>query len=511
MENKFKINGSLIEVSESNNEDYTKKYAKFLLCPLDEGNENGKGIKSEDLSEAELKTLTGQPLVTKVIYNEQTKQYDFGGHEMKTSYKIDDYGRVIKFNDFTSTNPIGYHTEVSIEDVEIDGIVKKCIVATVCLWTRYYHAMEVIKRLGNKLRTSWEVSYESTYEEGGVTWLKGILFLANCTLGTNVIPAYSDAGLLEVASKDNIMDEFEQAFIEDLKNINEDFNAEISAKNNINNNTENEGGHKNMADENKNNVELSALTSRDLRDKVRSAIYSTEGNGRWYYDILIYPYDYTAYAKIEGKDFCDEDFCKFTYVVNSDNTISLTNQEDVKMVFIPKDENNTDVAELQTSLSQKETELSNKLNDIVKLGETIKGLETSLSEKETIISELSPIKERYEQEQIEKAELEKQSKIEVLKTEALSSQYVTEEDFETSEVLKTALSELDEKVIKTFIADRVIEQASKQKKEPKEELNEKQTNNNVEISSVDLSSTQEYSYTDDLKNDSFYKILHGYK
>ena len=511
MENKFKINGSLIEISEVQNEDdYTRKYAKFLLCPLDEGNENGKGIKSEDLSKAELKTLVGQPLVTKVIYNEKTKQYDFGGHEMKTSYKIDDNGKIIKFNDFTSTNPIGYHTEVSIEDIEIDGIIKKCITATVCLWTRYYHAMEVIERLGNDLRTSWEVSYESTYDEDGVSWLKGILFLANCTLGTNVIPAYSSAGLLEVASKDDIVEEFEQAFVEDLKNINKDFNAEISAKNNINNNLENEGGHNDMADEKKNNVELSALTSRDLRDKVRSAVYSTEGNGRWYYDILIYPYDYTAYAKIEGKDFCDEDFCKFTYVVNSDNTISLTNQEDVKMVFIPADENNTAVAELQTSLSEKETELSNKLNDIVKLGETIKGLEASLSEKETIISELSPIKEKYDQEQIEKAELEKQTKIETLKNEALSSKYVTDEDFKTNETLKTALSELDEKAIKTFIADRVIEQATKQKKEAKEEVNKVQTNN-IETSSIDLSSTQEYNYTDDLKNDSFYKILHGYK
>ena len=54
----YSINGNLIEISEVNYEnDKSRKKAKFLLCPLNESNGNGVGIKSSEISQAELNTL----------------------------------------------------------------------------------------------------------------------------------------------------------------------------------------------------------------------------------------------------------------------------------------------------------------------------------------------------------------------------------------------------------------------------------------------------------------------
>jgi hypothetical protein len=496
LENLFEINGNLISVAEQSS-DPSRKIAKFLLCPLDEANANGKGIKESDLTAEELNTLVGQPLVTKVIFNEKTKQYDFSGHLRKQVYKIDDNGNVIKFSDFTSTNPIGYHTEVNIEDVQFGDVSKRCLVASVTLWTRYYRAMEVIDRLGENLHTSWELSYENSYSENGVEWLKGILFLANCCLGTDITPAYRDAGLLEVAEEQE--DELAMAMLEDINNINQ--NESIQSDNDSVENKLNEqdkGGIVDMA-EIKNKTEMSSLNTADLRSKVTSAIYATEGNNRYYYGVIVYPYDFVAYAQLDSQDSVSDDYTKFTFVVNSDDTISLTSQEDVKMVFVSKVQNEEQIAELQkqldeanVSLSEKEVELSTKIDEIVKLGETIQSQKDTIAEKEDVIAQLEPIRQQMEQAEAEKKEAEIAEKKENLRQMALTSKYFTEAEIEASEDMKKAIEELDEKQIKCLIAEKVVEVASKVEVEKKEvsETSEKE----IEVS-TDLNAEQQYDYS----------------
>ena len=90
-----------------------------------------------------------------------------------------------------------------------------------------------------------------------------------------------------------------------------------------------------------------------------------------------------------------------------------------------------------------------------------------------------------------------------MKEKAISSTYVSEKDFEENEVLKTALSELDEKTIKAFIADRVIAEASKQ-------VEEKQAISEVETTkepTIDMSSVQEYNYASELENDPMANLI----
>lgn len=78
--NNLQLKGKMLSLCES--EDGTKLFGKILVCPLDEGNLNGKGIKKTDLSESELKTLIEQPIVAKVIKN-SNGELDFSGHELK--------------------------------------------------------------------------------------------------------------------------------------------------------------------------------------------------------------------------------------------------------------------------------------------------------------------------------------------------------------------------------------------------------------------------------------------
>lgn len=482
----YKINGSLIEVSES--EDNTKRTAKFLLCPLDEANLNGKGIKKADISEDELKTLIGQPLVTKLIYNSKTNTYDFSGHLRKKAYKRDNNGNVIEYSDFTSTSPIGYHTDVSIEDIDFgDSAIKSCIVGVVTLWTRYYHAMEVIDRLGTSLNTSWELEYDETYDEDGVTWLKGIKFLANCVLGTNINPAYKDAGLLEVAEEEQ--DELAEAMKEDLILLSsQSDNSDRNIKE-----TNNKGGHNNMADENK--TELSSLTMEDLYSKVRKAIRKATDEDKWYYISYLYPIDFKAIAH----SYEDEEtkFVEFTYAVSENGDVSITGKTDVEMVFVPKLDNEIEISKLKDQLSSKETELSQKVDEIVKLGETIQSLNDSIAEKDKEISELEPIKQEMAEKKAKEEEAELTKKKCELSEMLIASKYFTKEEIEISEEIQGLINNLDESALKIKIAEKVVEQASKiveTKSDSKENKDDKKSK--TEISS-DLNSQSEYDYDDD--------------
>lgn len=451
----IKFEGGLIKLSEINeeNSDDTKLFAKFLICPLNEGNGNGYGIKEEDITQEELDTLINQPVVTKLIYDDKKKQYDFSGHLTKKTYKIEKNGNVVKFTDFTSTTPLGFHQGVSIEDVEIKGEMKRCIVADVCIWTRYYHAIEVIKRMGNNLRSSWELRNAEEYEENGVTWLKGIFFLANCLLGSKVPPAYEDAGLLEVAeqSEGEQVDEIAQAMFTDIAEQYK--NSEKIKEDNM--------ADKNKTIEPKEDTKTSSIEQEDLRGKIRKAIYSLEVSGRYYWDILVYPYDYVAYAKIDGDGYNVDDFCKFTFSVNSDNTISITSQEDVKMVFMSKAEYDTNMSEAEKKAEEAETKLSEKNDEIITLGKTIKEKEAELVEKDTKIAELQPYMDKVKEAEKAEQEAQKETKMAELNKMLVDTGYFTEEEVKQSEEIQSLVSELNEDGIKKILADKVVEAAKK--------------------------------------------------
>lgn len=521
------FNGSLISIAE-NKEDETKVIAKFLVCPLDVLNANKVGLREKDLTDEEKVGLVGEPLVCKVVKNIHG-DYDFSGHNMKKFKEIDKDGNIVTRTDF-DTSPIGYHTEMSIEEVELDGVKRRCFVATANIWKRYWRAIEVIERLGDSLRTSWEIGYKDFYIDKGGKWIRNINWLGNCVLGENVKPAYSSAGLLEVAEESAEM-QLVIAFTEDLEqqgsiaeksvedinmpkggnemaentekvveeieateqtqeaeSVEETTTEESTQENEPNNEIEDSakcGGNKKVkkAEEDEEDeedledsakcgdkkkkakaekeTETSAMTMDDIYNKVREAI--NKDGDEYYYIVRLYPLEFKVIACKCWSDDAEDEMVEFTYVVDENEEIHTTGKRDVRMVFVSKD--------IYVSQS---TELSEKVENIVKLGEIIQSKDTIISEKDTIIkeketvisekdviiSELEPFKAQIEEMQRVQREAELSEKRESLRKFALSSKYITEEDIETSEVIKQAIENLDEKAIKVAIAEKVIEVAS---------------------------------------------------
>lgn len=490
MDNMIKVDGKLLAMSSNESGDLI---GKFLICPLDELNANKVGLKKDDLTDEELLGLTNKPIVTKVIKNSDG-EYDFSGHNFKVKSEVDENGNIVKVNTF-DTEAVGFHTNVSVEDIEFaNGLVKECIVAEAIIWARYEKAIEVIQRLGNSLKTSWEIAYsEYCFADGG-KWIKGLEWLGNCLLGSKVKPAYKDAHLLEIAEEDEDV-ELALAFSEDISNLNKNKNNE-------------ECGGKEM--DNVNKIEVAQLSMGDLESRIRRAIYATEGEGRWYYGILIYPLDNVAYAKLEKcGDSKTEDYTKFTYTVNSDDTVSITGQQDVQMVFVPAEEMQTalankdnEIAEVKAELSKKETEISESADRVIKLGETITEKDTVIAEKDVVIAELETYKAQIEEINKEKEAVEIAEKKENLKAIAKAS--FTDAEIEVSEELQSAIESLDEVKVKTMVADRVFEIAcakTNEVKEKKVEVSEKELE--VKTDNVD------YGYTG--ANNPIYAMIKKHK
>lgn len=472
---KIKFNSNVISLSES--EDGTKLSGKVLVCTLDEGNLNGKGIKADDLTEEELKTLIEQPAVCKVI-KDISGNLNLSGHEMKKVQEFNPETKKLETKVYFDTNPIGFFTTSEIEDIEIDGQNKKCIVANVTFWTRYTNAISVIKRLfdeGN-LHVSYELTFTEKYEEENITWLKGICFFGVAILGSGVSPAYPVASVIELSELDKIDIELAQAFTQDLINLKD---IDTSSEDEVENiNISNQGGKK--VEKNKN--DMASLTDNDLYTRVRKAINSVDTN-KWYYISYLFPMEYRAIAhNWEDKD---TEFVEFKYSVNSDDTISITSQTNVEMKFVPLTEiaeKDAKIEELSTTLSEKENELSAKIESITKLGEEI-------TAKDTQIAELTPYKEKFEA--IEKAEKDAEiaQKKEELKTLATKGGYITTEEIETSEEIKGYIEALDEKSIKAIIAERVIAklETSEKENEPNKEVEVSETKNKVAKTNINTS------------------------
>lgn len=503
-----------VEVSESQDNSYMN--VKFIICNFDV-NKNNVMLNRETI-DSWIETLIMKPIVG-LIKTNKDNELDFTSHQAKKVYELIN-GQIqekLKFG----TDAFGVFDSVQIETIDdVEYITANCRI-----WRRFENCCKIIQdRFDNNepLNTSWEISIVNSNKKSingkMVKVINDGVFIGHALLSKYTSPAYDCSGMLEVAEEQE--DEFVQAVINDLNEINkieisknkskiivEDEKEEISVQSDENSvenklNKDNEGGHEIMTNGKKDNTELSALNSDDLRSKVISAIYATESGNRYYYGVIVYPYDYIAYAKLDSKDSISDDFTKFNFVINSDDSVSLTGQEDVKMVFVPKMENDDSLAEIQNkldlaneTLSKKETELSEKIDEIVKLGETITSQKETIDSKDAEISELQPLKEQIEKAEEEKKQAEMAEKREDLKKMALSSKYFTEAEIETSEELKKAIAELDEKQIKCLIAERVVEQASKIKDESKDETSEKSKNVDVEMS-TDINANQKYDYKD---------------
>lgn len=417
---KFLLSSTPIEISEFANH----KEATFLISVLDEYNLNDVLIEKDE-GEKYHSSIIGYPILAYLKYDKDGKPNDFGGHELRAKYNSD----TKEIDYYFATFPIGSVTESWIEEREVDGYegLKNVIMIKTKLWkSRFPEYFKVFDKLwedGN-ISSSWEISSSETKKTKKGKILKVFEFIGNCLLGSNVQGAVKGAGVLEVASNDGMNYDLSNALLHDIHN-NTDSAEQVDENNPY------EGGNEEMP-KNKEN-ELSAMTDNDIYTKVRKAI-NASNEDKWFYVAALYPYDYKAIAYTWDRS-SDEDYVQFNYTVNSDETISITSQEEVKMTFVKKEEVATQISELEDKLSSAE-------KDIAEAGKSITELSKEKEALETQVSELAKYKEKVEE--LEKAELEKQlaEKKEELKAFALEDELIASEELESDETLSTIISEL---------------------------------------------------------------------
>ena len=450
----------------------------FILCDFST-NANGKKIKREGV-EDKLSTMINMPLVGRLkTVNGKT---DFMGHNKKTKYEVIN-GEVIN-KTYLDTDALGVYTECEIR--EIDGVEYIC--GKAILWNRFENAKRVILdrfENGDSIKTSWEMIITQSHNEiedgKTIDVIDDFYFIGNCLLGSNVTPAFKCAGIqeLEVAEEDKFNEELSSAIAQDINNLKEGGDGMEKEK---------ESMETEVSEE---QIEVSALTLGDIRRKVCQLAWELEREeDYWLYDSIIYPLENTAYFKKEGAEELDDDYLKVVYSVGENNEVSLVSKENVKMTFVPK-ESVVEVSEIEGVRA----ELSEKVDSIVKLGETLAEKEALISERDKTIAELEVFKETVAEIEKEKAEAELEKKRKACSEAALSSGYITEADIEASEEMKQAIAEADMDKVKLFIAEAVL------KNVVKTEVSEEKTENTKEIEvSTDLNSSSNYEYSGESGN-----------
>lgn len=491
------------------------KEAIFLISVLDEPDGYGR-IIPEEAGKKYHKTIIGFPIVAKLIKNVFGKPVDFGGHELVVTK--DKNGK--KHSKFLTT-AIGSVTDAWIEEREVEGYdeEKKCILIKCKLWvTRFPEYFKVFDKLWDegKIQSSWELTATKIEKKDGFSIYKVFEFIGNAILGSQKTPAVQGAGVIEYAELDEDYDtKLAEALGKDIANLDIDYEemevTDLASKvkketsvvdtelkeletptvaeteeNNIasepeveesiaeateevvgDTNEETEIAETPEVTEEPENTETASLTNNDLYRRISDACRK-KANADWGWISYWFPEEKTVWYKCGGDNKKTElDFKLFTYEVNDDDEVTVSEPQDVKLT-VSVAEINTVLAEKNKEVETLKAELELKDSSIIKAGETIAELKVE-------VSELKPYKEAAEKAEQERIETEIAEAKESLRKTLLKNNLFSEEEIaspEISELIETR----NESAIKTLIADKYI--ASFDKEE------------NVEMTSVeDVTST----------------------
>ena len=123
------------------------------------------------------------------------------------------------------------------------------------------------------------------------------------------------------------------------------------------------------------------------------------------------------------------------------------------------------VSEKETVIAEKETKLAEKDNSIIEMGK-------SLEEKDTKIAELMPYKEEHDLAVAEAEKAERAKKVEALKSKALTM--FSEEEIKADEEFAQAISELNEALVNSRIAEKYVSECKKKAEEENKKKEEEQ-------------------------------------
>lgn len=463
--------------------------AKWLISVLGEKDENNR-IIPEESGEKYYKTIIGYPMVARLLTDAFGNPVDFSDHCV-TKRKDANGNITYRFN----TMPIGSITDSEIQEMEIDGETKKCIVISSKLWSdrfpEYFQVLDKLWEDGN-VSSSWELDV-SNYEfnENKTKILKDFEFVGNCILGSKVQGAVTRAGMLEYASVENQEeDETElalaSALSQDIKNtevgdkMKEDEKTVEQASSEVSTETENaektekveeakkeessvaedeKSEQKEEAtkeepvkeesaktEETETEKEQASLTSNDIERQLEDLCY--DDYDKYGYVSYLFPEEHYALCRTYRMNALT--FNKVNYSV-TDDKVSIDSVEPVTLAVEVKD--------INTVIAQKD--------------DTIVALNTeNLSLKEQVASlqkdseELASIKK-------EQAEAELKTKQAEIASYVESSNMFSAEELESEEV-KLAIASVDYPAIKSMIADKVVaEKKEVAQKEKEIEVSEK--------------------------------------
>ena len=450
------------------------------ICYYTEANLNNDAIVYDDTSLDKAKTLINMPVQAKYRVNANGDP-TLGGHEM-----VKHKDGSIEFK----TNSIGTHTDVYIQEdsVEINGETKTlpCLFAKYRIWKRYENVVAAVRRLFSlgKLYGSWEINvYKYTFENG-LKKIEDYEFLSNCLLGYEFsYPSYGEnAVALEMAQVDNDQLLIAEALSQDLilmkgqsdkqlykdneindTEIKEDNMAKLDNKNtnaaeNIETptdmHTDNHVAEINPAETNTNKNEnkvdnkteenVAQLTVWDTRRRIADAC--TKRIGKWCYIAYMFPNEKIVWCEYDGAE-TELDYVKFTYEVNENDEITVSEPEYVKLT-VSIAEVNSKIAELNKNLNTAKAELELKNEAITKASEKIQSLNAQ-------VSELTPYKDQVEAADKKRIENEIAEEKKVLREKMLKGNLFTEKDIAEEKITKL-IEARNEAAINKLIADKFV-------------------------------------------------------
>lgn len=200
-------------------------------------------------------------------------------------------------------------------------------------------------------------------------------------------------------------------------------------------------------------TEISALTTEDIRQKLREAIW----NKRIDADLsFVFPEEHEAWAKSYGRDTTQMDFVRFTYSVEDDKII-LSDPEAVKLTV--------SVNAVNEAIAERDEKIANLNEAVASANEQIQG-------KDNEIASLNVYKEKFEKAEQERIDAEIAEKKDNLRKYAVSSGLIQEAEVAECGELAQLIETNDEAGIKNVIAERFMAKNAAKKTAPKKEISE---------------------------------------
>lgn len=200
-------------------------------------------------------------------------------------------------------------------------------------------------------------------------------------------------------------------------------------------------------------TEISALTTEDIRQKIREAIWDKRIDA----DLsFVFPEEHEAWAKSYGRDATQMDFVRFTYSVEDDKII-LSEPEAVK---------------LTVSVNAVNEAIAERDEKIASLNEAVASANEQIQGKDNEIASLNVYKEKFEKAEQERIDAEIAEQKDNLRKYAVSSGLIQEAEVAECGELAQLIETNDEAGIKNVIAERFMAKNAAKKTAPKKEISE---------------------------------------